>query len=272
MGRDIIGAAFTLSGSAPGEPAKYSPRERIDALAAAGVRHMGLHVDLDYDRWGTLADLARYAADEGVSVPELEFLVNWSVDGEPARSARITEDRIYEMADVFGADHVNVGIRENPGEMAPIEAVAERFAGLCDRAAGHDLRVAYEFMPFRQIDTLAAAWELIDLADRANGGILIDAWHFFRGPSTIEMLEPIPAEKIFVLQLCDGAQEPVGSLLEDTINHRRFPGEGAFDLPALLGALDAKGVVAPVSVEVLSAELRRDPLEVAARKIAAVQV
>ena len=256
---DVIAAYYTLSGAAANTPARFSAVDRIAAAAAAGYGAVGLFAD-DLDRWGPVGEIRRVADDHGVSVAELEFLVNWSVEGQAAHESRIVEDRLYALADTFGSRHLNVGIREAKHEVAPLEVVAERFAALCDRAAAHGLKVAFEFMPFRAIDTLVAAWDMVRLADRPNGGIVLDAWHWFRGTPDLGMIASVPADRISVVQLCDGHAEPVGSLIEDTLDHRLLPGEGAWDLCALLGALGAHGVQAPVSVEILSADLRRRQL------------
>jgi sugar phosphate isomerase/epimerase len=257
---DAIAAYYTLSGAAANTPARFSAVDRIAAAATAGYGAVGLYAD-DLDRWGPVGEIRRVADDHGVSVTELEFLVNWSLEGQAAHESRIVEGRLYALADTFGSAHINVGIREAKHEIAPLEVVAERFAALCDRAAAHGLEVAFEFMPFRALDTLAAAWEMVRLADRPNGGIVLDAWHWFRGTPDLGMIESVPADRISVVQLCDGHAEPVGSLIEDTLDHRLLPGEGAWDLGGLLGALLAHGVRAPVSVEILSADLRRRGLK-----------
>jgi hypothetical protein len=51
----------------------------------------------------------------------------------------------------------------------------------------------------------------------------------------------------------------MGSLLNDTLRHRRLPGEGDFDLEGVLGILARKEIPAPPGVEVLSEELWRLP-------------
>src|SRR5262249_24035641 len=103
----------------------------------------------------------------------------------------------------------------------------------------------------------ARAGELVRLADRPNGGIVLDDWHWFRGSPVPAMLDGIPPERITVVQLCDGHAQPVGSLMEATLDHRLLPGAGAWDLVGLLQQLRDLGVGAPISVEILSAELRR---------------
>jgi sugar phosphate isomerase/epimerase len=267
---ELIAAHYTVSGAPANTPARVPPRERIAAISDAGYDGLGLHAD-DCDRWGRLDEIRRCADDHGIRVSELEFLVSWSLDGPPEQESRRMEDQLYRMAEVFGSDHINVGIREvTKAEMAPLPVVAERFGSLCDRAARYGLTVAFEFMPFRAIDTLDMAAELVRLAARPNGGILLDAWHWFRGTPDSVMIQRVEPDMIVVIQLCDGFARPVGDLLEDTQHHRLLPGEGAWDLVGLLRELDGHGVEASISVEILSAELRqKKPSEMAASSAAA---
>ena len=73
------------------------------------------------------------------------------------------------------------------------EIVANHFAALCDRAARHGLLVAFEFLPWSDVPDVAAAWRLIRLADRKNGGLLIDTWHYFRGAADPVEVRSVPA-------------------------------------------------------------------------------
>ena len=61
----------------------------------------------------------------------------------------------------------------------------------------------------------------------------------------------------------------VGTLLEDTIHRRRLPGEGSFDLEGFIRLIDDHGVHCPLSVEILSDELRKGSARDAATASAA---
>jgi sugar phosphate isomerase/epimerase len=127
----------------------------------------------------------------------------------------------------------------------------ERFAALCDRAADIGAEVQLEFMPFTAVKDLAAAWEVVGAADRPNGGLVIDTWHFFRSGSDIAVLADIPGDRVFSVQVSDAPAEPSAPLVEETFN-RLLPGEGDLDLTGLLAALDRTGALRWVGPEVLS--------------------
>jgi sugar phosphate isomerase/epimerase len=101
-----------------------------------------------------------------------------------------------------------------------------------------------------------------------NGGVAVDAWHWFRSssPSDLTTLRAIPGEKVLGVQLDDAPVETEANLMAATLHQRLLPGEGAIDLAALLGALRDIGAAAPIGVEVFSDELHElGPMEAAKR-------
>jgi len=264
---DLIASYFTLAGAGVGNAARFSFAERIAAAAAAGFSGVGMLVD-DYTACRAAglsdADMRAILDDHGIQVAELEFLFDWSRGDERATFARRVEDQLYAIADAFGARHMNVGDINPAGEQAPLALVAERFAALCDRAAAHGLLVAIEFLPWTDIPDARTAWEIARLAGRRNGGLLVDAWHYFRGTTDADQLRAVPADRFISVQLDDADAERIGESYEDTLR-RRLPGEGTFDLVALIRLLDDIGVRAPLSIEIISPEHHARPLEEAAR-------
>jgi len=269
---DLIAGYYTISGSragaGEGEAARAPFEVRAAVAAAAGYAGLGILVD-DYDAIRASgvsdSDLRAISDDHGIGVPEIEFLYHWTCTDSRARFARELEERLYRLADAFGARHMNMGDVNSPGEMPPLDLAADRFAAICDRAADHGLLVALEFLPWSGIPDAAAAWEIVRTADRPNGGINLDVWHHYRGAADDEMLLAIPPEAITCVAFSDADARVVGDLIEDTTRRRRLPGLGSFDLERFLRLLDAHGVAAPVTVEILSDEQNARPTEEAAR-------
>lgn len=265
---DLIASSYTLSGSAVFQPARFAFAERVEAAAEAGFAGIGIAVE-DYaamrDRGLSDTELQRVLNDNGIVAVELEFLTNWWFDDERGQVARRHEDHFYAAADAFGARHMNVGSPGVRGTLPPLAVVAERFGALCDRAARHDLLVAFEFLPWSDVPDATTAWDLVRSADRPNGGILIDTWHYFRGAADPAQVRAIPPDRFFLIQFDDADADMVGDWMEDTTDRRRLPGEGSFDLTGFIRMLDAIGVNAPFSVEVLSIEQRHRPVREASR-------
>lgn len=257
LGRDdLIAAYLTLSGAPAFKPARFPFAERVAAAAAAGFAAMGLDSH-DYAasraNGHSDAEMRTVLADHGMRVAELEFVADWLNGARHPGGVSHSEERLYAAADAFGARHINVGTMLPPGELPDFETVAERFADLCDRAIAHGLRVALEFLPWTAIPDAATAWQIVELAGRENGGVLVDSWHYFRGAADPAQLRTIPPNRVVVIQFDDADAYTGGDLLEDTMK-RRLPGEGTFDLVGFIGLLDGIGVTAPISVEIISPE------------------
>jgi sugar phosphate isomerase/epimerase len=266
---DLIASYYTLTGTPVGQPPRFSFDDRVAAAARAGFTGIGLL----FDDYAALRASGRSATDllgvldrHGVRVLEVEFLFDWALDGPRAEAARTAEAALHAMVEVFAPHHMNVGDLQSPRDLAPLDVVAERFAGVCDRAAEHGTRVALEFLPWTGLADLATATQVVHAAGRPNGGLLIDAWHYFRGHPDHASVRGLSAGDVVAVQLDDADAEVVGPLFEDTMFRRRLPGEGTFDLIGLVQTLDAIGVDVPYSVEIMSTAEQSLPVEQAARR------
>jgi sugar phosphate isomerase/epimerase len=241
--------------------------QRARAARSAGLDEIGLSsasFEAIVAGGADPADLSRVLTRNGVHVTELEVLRPWAFN-ERGRAAAIAAERtMLEMAELFGARYLQV-IGPFSGT---VDDAAEVFAGLCDRVAEVGLVAGIEFLPFTNIPDAAVALAIVERADRANGGVCVDAWHFFRGAADWEMLEALPPNRIAAVQICDGTSSPENpEYLADCLQNRRVPGEGEFDLPAFLRVLDKKPASVHVSIEVISSQLDRLPPEVAVRRM-----
>jgi len=211
------------------------------------------------------ADLRAMAADRGVRVAVLDPYARWLPRWAPPPGLRAEhvelvateEAELFAMAEALGV--ASVSVVEPFGAEYEIGELVESFAAFCDRAAEHGLRVQLEFVPFTGVRDLDAAWDVVRLADRPNGGLLLDVWHYFRSGSDGSLLARIPGERIHAVQVCDAAAEPVGGLVRDSLRHRRLPGEGELDVVGLLAVLLAKPGLGAVGLEVFSEDLWRLP-------------
>ena len=253
--RDLFFAHPHLTGSTWPEPPRHPFDDRVAAVAEVGSTGMGMATyELDeLLRTRSPDDLRGVLADHGVRIGELEVLLDWHTDDVE----RVAEKVIVDYAGMFGATRVKAAAFFFPPAVPPPPALlVERFAGLCDRAADHGLTIALEPVALFPEFSYAVAADMVVAADRPNGGLLFDAWQTFRDPTGMSTLDRIAARHVTGVELADGHATPRGALDVDCLNHRLLPGAGDFDLVRFLRALDAKGVEVPLSVEVLSAELR----------------
>ena len=128
------------------------------------------------------------------------------------------------------------------------------------------IRLAFEFTAYGNVTTLADSVRLCDDVGWERCGLLVDAWHVFRGGESLADLAALDGGRIALVHVDDGAAEPLADGTYEGRFHRLLPGTGSFDLDGFFDALDAAGYDGPVSVEVLSDELRAlPPAEAAAR-------
>ncbi|MGH9097905.1 MAG: sugar phosphate isomerase/epimerase family protein [Acidimicrobiales bacterium] len=252
--------------------------DRLAAAAAAGFAGVSIWGrDYAAARGEGLSDpdLRAMLADHGLVVAELDPAWWWlpgasEIHIAPEMDAedvfRFGEVDLFAIADALGARSVNaVDVFGGGWDVA---AAAEAFAGLCRRAAEHDLLVHIEWLPWSRIPDLRTAREIVELADQPNGGLNVDAWHLVRSGSRVDDLRTVPGELIFGIQLDDGPLEAEPDLVEATLHARALPSDGEFDLPAIVGALKETGTTAPIGVEVFSDSLHQLPPAEAARSAA----
>jgi sugar phosphate isomerase/epimerase len=262
---ELVASFFTLSGAGFGEPPRHGFERRCEAAAAAGFSGVGLHVDelarthasgLDTPGMRTLLDGA------GLRLVEIEFLGGWALG--PAGPDGAVAD-VEAVADGLGGRHVTVG-EFRSGDLDP-DAAAARLAVLAGRLGERGLLVALEAFPWSALPDVGAAVDLLRRAGASNAGLMVDVWHFFNGGAGLHTLEDLPGAGVAAVQLNDGAR-----VHEDFLRHaraaRRLPGKGELDVVGLVRAVQAAGFAGPWCVEVNTPELRKLPVEAAAKAAA----
>lgn len=240
-------------------------RERFAAAAACGYDCVTLSPPdvLRAAGEGTPAsEIGAMARDLGLGLI-VDPVMNWYPDRtpSPSRFAGVGTDEALRLCEEVGAMSLSA-IGTGASDVA-LEALPEYFAGVCDRASEFGADVHLEFIPFTAIRDLRTAWQIVYAADRPNGGLVFDTWHFFRSTPDYETLGAMPGERILQVQLDDASAEPAGELREET-QRRLLPGAGELDLPRVLRALDAIGALRSVGPEVINTELAALPIPEAA--------
>jgi sugar phosphate isomerase/epimerase len=241
--------------------------DRVRAAAAAGYEGIGLRAENYWDAQAAGLDdtaICEIAAHNGVPILEVEYITAWGTPQDRDAAQQEKEQTVVHMARAFGVRHLNTGLLEK----LPLDVMTEAFAALCDRA-GDDLTVALEFMPYSGVPDLATAWQIIDDAARANGALIVDVWHWARAGMTPTDLDPVPADRIVALQLCDVLEHPMQPPRAESLGHRLPPGHGYGDAVGLVRALRETGVQPRlVTAEVISDELVSRGVDTAARTTA----
>lgn len=233
---------------------ELTPPQMVEVAAQAGFTRVGLRLvpatpeepftSLLKDhalRRNTLAALR----ETGVRVMDIEIL-------RLRPDTRVADFLpVLELGSVLGASEVLIA-----GNDDDERRTVDNFAALCDLAAPLGLHPHLEFMPWTGVPDLPAARRIVEAAGRANGGLLVDAFHFDRSGSSLADLAAVPSGWMRYAQLCDAAgprPTDMDEIIRQARQERCFPGQGDFDLRGLLEALP-EGI--PLSLEVPTQKLR----------------
>lgn len=234
---------------------ELTPPEMVSCAAEAGYSHVGIRLlpatptEPQHDLVGDtplLREVLRRLADTGIQVLDAEIF-------------RLKPETRVADFDAAMATAARLGAREllvagNDPDEARLTA---SFAAFCDLAARHGLGANLEFMPWTDARDLSQAARIVGQAGRANGGVLIDAFHLSRSGSRVEQIAALPPARLRYLQLCDvpAAIPPtLDAILAEARAERRFPGDGGLDLAGLLRAVPRH---LPLSLEIPNQALAR---------------
>ena len=127
----------------------------------------------------------------------------------------------------------------------------DNFSGFCERARRFGLTASLEFVPQRDLATLAQALQLINESGQPNAAICVDPLHLARGGGAPADLRHLDPRLLPYIQFSDGvlaAGEPDLALAKRIgIGERRLPGGGTLPLVDLLEVVPDD---LPLSVEI----------------------
>jgi sugar phosphate isomerase/epimerase len=234
---------------------ELTPPDMVTCAAEAGFSHVGIRLlpatpnEAQYNIVGDtplLREVERRLADTGIKVLDVEiFRIRPDTRVGDYEAAIATAARL-------GASELLVA-GNDPDEGRLIDC----FAAFCDLADSYGLGASLEFMPWTDAKNLTQAARIVELASRANAGVLIDPFHLSRSRSGIEDIATIPPSRLHFMQFCDvpaAIPATMDAILAEARAERLFPGDGGLDLPGLLRAAPRD---IPLSVEVPTHTLAR---------------
>jgi sugar phosphate isomerase/epimerase len=152
------------------------------------------------------------------------------------------------------------------------DALARDLRKLATLAVPLGIKIAYEGLSWgRTINEFADAWDIVCRADATNLGIGIDSFHAFATKSSLEDLDMLSPDKIYLVQLADFMWQEIRTVEERiaTARHFRvFPGEGVHSeqVAELVTRLDALGYRGDYSFEVFNDDYSQMPLPTVAER------
>src|SRR5919204_3969690 len=239
-------AGFTQVMLSAADIASHPDGERaaVAAVKASGLRVTGFQVLRDFE--GLSGHLHSYKVDIAKAMLEVCRALGSNVLLVcSSTSSHATEDR---------------------------EALGRDLRKLAMLAMPLNIRIAYEALSWgRHINEYQQAWEIVDAAGRTNLGLALDSFHMLASGSSLEALEEITPEKMFLVQLADFMWQEIRSREEriQTARHFRvFPGEGVHSetVADLVRRLDEMGYRGDYSFEVFNDDYTQLPPRVVAER------
>jgi sugar phosphate isomerase/epimerase len=247
---------------AAGTVLDVDPATTVDVAAASGFDAAGLWFDPMTWTDATTRQVAKRLAATGII----------ALDIEPVILGR-GQDVGERMIAVAG--ELDVRFMLLASGPAPANEVADRFAELCDFAAGvaPKLCITLEFLPIFTVGTLQSAVEMVERVARPNAGVLIDTLHLARSGGHPDDLLAVDRRWLPYLQLADApaaAPDSPEAWREEAMHGRLLPGDGVLPIRQVIDLVP--GV--PLSVELRSRPLMvryPDPVERATAVLAATR-
>jgi sugar phosphate isomerase/epimerase len=179
---------------------------------------------------------------------------------------------MLELASAVGAKVLLVCSSTSVHASGDRDLVARDLRKLAMLAIPHGIRIAYEALSWgRTIEEFPAAWDVVMRADMPNLGLGLDSFHMFATRTSLDELQWLDPERIFLVQLADFMWQEIRSVEERiaTARHFRvFPGEGAHSdqVAAIVSRLHAQGYRGDYSFEVFNDDYQQIPLPDVARR------
>ncbi|MBW0170465.1 MAG: sugar phosphate isomerase/epimerase [Hydrogenophaga sp.] len=216
----------------------------VKAVQASGLRGTGFQVLRDFE--GLSGHLHAYKVDIAKSMLEMCAALGCNVLLACSSTSKHASDDL---------DHIARDLRK-----------------LAMLAIPYGIRIAYEALSWgRTVNEFTTAWDVIQRADCPNLGIGIDSFHIFAADTSLEMIDDLQPDKIFLVQLADFMWQETRTFEERMTTARTFrvfPGEGVHSdrLVQLVLKLDALGYGGDYSFEVFNDDYLQLPLPTVAQR------
>ncbi len=217
----------------------------------AGLEVWGHEIGNDPEGPEQIQRLARqYHLDiEGVCLGESVY--SWHYHWDAALEASVKG--FLQRSAAIAAQFIVMPVMSNDGTL---DQTATHLRRICSMAAPYGIRVGIE--PIGTVPKLSDLRLALEMVSRTNGiaGVILDAFHFFRGGNRLEILHTIDSEAIVAVHLDDAMNLPISELVG--YKHRVYPGRGAFDVRGFCAELFRSGYRGPYIVELCNEEYWRE--------------
>ena len=222
------------------------------------------------------ADLRKLFDESGLEPLSINSIEHVTFRG-PADYAAIKAEceELSSLAATLRCPYIVVVPGRLPAQAPSLEEIIDEsvrvLTDLSTIAEPHGIALAFEFLGQTDcsVQTLELADEIVTRVGRPDVGLVIDSFHFYAGGSTIDMIEALEPESLFVFHINDAENLPREQLQD---SHRLLPGLGILPLAEMLQSFKRIGYDRVASVEIFRPEYwERDPFELAREAKAATE-
>jgi 4-hydroxyphenylpyruvate dioxygenase len=244
-------ATVSLSGTLP---------QKLEAVAAAGFDAIELF-EADFINYnGSAKDLKARVDDLGLGIDLYQPFRDF--EGMPealfSRSLARAEAK-FDLMQTLGAPLMLVCSNTSAHALNDAERSSAQLHELAERAARRGLRIGYEALAWgRWVKLYGQAWNIVEQADHANLGLILDSFHTLSLRDDPAGIRDIPGEKIFFVQMADAPLMAM-DVLQWARHHRNFPGQGQFDLEGFFEQVLRAGYSGNLSLEIFNDVFRATP-------------
>jgi len=230
--------------------------EEIDIAAKAGYKGIEpweMRIQQFVEKGGNLADIRKRIDDYGLTVEGMVTFFAWAVDDEAARSAGIEQmKRAMDWANQIGSPSVAAtasGITNV--RVDDFRLLGDRYRALLEIG---DTTGVYPILEIwgavQSINSLADAVAIAAWSGHPKAGLLLDAYHMYRGSSPFEGLSLLNGRSVVMFHMNDYPADPPRESLAD--RHRIYCGDGIAPLPKIIRTLRDIGYDGAMSFEVFN--------------------
>lgn len=240
-------------------------QEKLQAAAQAGFTALEIfEQDLLYSDKSP-AEIQLLAESLGLELLSLQPFTNFEGLPPPQRSKAFERaQRKFQLMQALGIKTLVLTSSTALQASTDLSILAADLAELADLAAKFQLQIAYEPLPWAaQIKTIHQAFDLVQLAQRPNLGLVLDSFSFFALKTEPTSLTAAVVERLFIVQLAD-SPELTMDLQQLDKHFRCYAGQGILPLVDLLKQLRGLGFTGVLSQKVPCEEFRAsNPYQIA---------
>src|SRR5699024_1466786 len=206
----------------------------------------------------TVEDLNNLFEDSNVKPYAINAIEFFNLKTTKEEEEKVFQETEYwcKIAKTIGCPYVIAVPSEMNKEMKESEIkrdTIEMLLQMSDIASEYNVNLALEFIGFNSfsIRNLSLANEIVEAVNRSNIGLVIDTYHFYLGNSSVESIEEVNKDNIFIFHINDAENLPKKDLIEA---NRIFPGLGVIPLDSIGEALHKIGYKEMTSLELFRPE------------------